>query len=149
MIKNIVVFSLLSPSYSTGMFGTGILSYFSFLRFLVMLNLTIFIVMFSFVMLPIIVSPYASGNSTYNQENGRWTLIQLAASSTHKKVLIPHLTTSRYRQHLQWVSKQRSPRPRHVSRVPYRSVVWWSKFLLFVFIRLWKKTTVPCCFLAY
>lgn len=63
-------FSLLSPFHSTGMFGTGILSYFSFLRFLVMLNFIIFLLMFSFVMLPIIVAPYASGNSTYSQTNG-------------------------------------------------------------------------------
>ncbi|XP_071770014.1 transmembrane channel-like protein 7 [Centroberyx gerrardi] len=53
-----------------GMFGTGILSYFSFLRFLVMLNLVIFLLMFSFVMLPIIIAPYASGNATYNQADG-------------------------------------------------------------------------------
>uniref|UniRef100_A0A8C5HF98 Transmembrane channel-like protein n=1 Tax=Gouania willdenowi TaxID=441366 RepID=A0A8C5HF98_GOUWI len=48
-----------------GMFGTGILSYFSFLRFLVMLNLIIFLLMFSFVMLPIIIAPSASGNITF------------------------------------------------------------------------------------
>lgn len=54
------------------MFGTGILSYFSFLRFLVMLNLIIFLLMFSFVMLPIIIAPYASGNVTYNQSDGEW-----------------------------------------------------------------------------
>ncbi|XP_028256161.1 LOW QUALITY PROTEIN: nodal modulator 1-like [Parambassis ranga] len=53
-----------------GMFGTGILSYFSFLRFLVMLNLIIFLLMFGFVMLPIIIAPYASGNATYNQSDG-------------------------------------------------------------------------------
>ncbi|KAG7485675.1 nodal modulator 1-like [Solea senegalensis] len=53
-----------------GMFGTGILSYFSFLRFLVMLNLIIFLLMFSFVMLPIIIAPHASGNTTYNQNDG-------------------------------------------------------------------------------
>ncbi|CAN9509957.1 unnamed protein product [Ophioblennius macclurei] len=53
-----------------GMFGTGILSYFSFLRFLVMLNFIIFLLMFSFVMLPIIIAPSASGNITYNQNDG-------------------------------------------------------------------------------
>lgn len=53
------------------MFGTGILSYFSFLRFLVMLNLVIFLLMFSFVMLPIIVVPQASGNITFNQNDGK------------------------------------------------------------------------------
>lgn len=57
------------------MFGTGILSYFSFLRFLVMLNFIIFLLMFSFIMLPIIIAPYASGNSTYNQSNGQWKLV--------------------------------------------------------------------------
>ncbi|XP_061578826.1 BOS complex subunit NOMO1 [Cololabis saira] len=53
-----------------GMFGTGILSYFSFLRFLVLLNLIIFLIMFSFVMLPIIIAPSVSGNITYNQHDG-------------------------------------------------------------------------------
>ncbi|XP_037326822.1 transmembrane channel-like protein 7 isoform X1 [Pungitius pungitius] len=53
-----------------GMFGTGILSYFSFLRFLVTLNLIIFVLMFSFVMLPIIIAPTASGNITYSQNDG-------------------------------------------------------------------------------
>ncbi|KAM8841968.1 transmembrane channel-like protein 7 [Synchiropus picturatus] len=53
-----------------GMFGTGILSYFSFLRFLVMLNLIIFTLMFGFVMLPIIIAPHASGNITYNINDG-------------------------------------------------------------------------------
>ncbi|KAI1896062.1 hypothetical protein AGOR_G00090930 [Albula goreensis] len=53
-----------------GMFGTGILSYFSFLRFLVLLNFVIFLLMFSFVMLPIIVAPHAGGNSTFNARDG-------------------------------------------------------------------------------
>lgn len=53
-----------------GMFGTGILSYFSFLRFLVVLNLVIFLLMFSFVMLPIIIAPHASGNITYDRNDG-------------------------------------------------------------------------------
>ncbi|KAF1394792.1 hypothetical protein PFLUV_G00004830 [Perca fluviatilis] len=53
-----------------GMFGTGILSYFSFLRFLVMLNLIIFVLMFSFVMLPLIIAPHVSGNITYTQKVG-------------------------------------------------------------------------------
>lgn len=59
------------------MFGTGILSYFSFLRFLVMLNLIIFLLMFSFVMLPIIVVPSASGNITFNQNDGEGLVFNL------------------------------------------------------------------------
>ncbi|NXA88001.1 TMC7 protein, partial [Melanocharis versteri] len=47
-----------------GKFGAGIQSYFSFLRFLVLLNFILFILMFSFVTLPIIVSEYGIFNST-------------------------------------------------------------------------------------
>ncbi|XP_066517905.1 transmembrane channel-like protein 7 [Hoplias malabaricus] len=48
-----------------GMFGTGILSYFSFLRFLVLLNFVMFLLMFGFVILPIITATYATSvNST-------------------------------------------------------------------------------------
>ncbi|NWI75266.1 TMC7 protein, partial [Dryoscopus gambensis] len=47
-----------------GKFGNGIQSYFSFLRFLVLLNFIIFILMFSFVTLPIIISKYGIFNST-------------------------------------------------------------------------------------
>lgn len=59
------------------MFGTGILSYFSFLRFLVMLNLIMFLLMFSFVMLPIIVVPRASGNITFNRNDGEGLVLNL------------------------------------------------------------------------
>ncbi|NWU84477.1 TMC7 protein, partial [Onychorhynchus coronatus] len=47
-----------------GTFGTGIQSYFSFLRFLVLLNFVIFILMFSFITLPTIISDYGLFNST-------------------------------------------------------------------------------------
>ncbi|KAG7214542.1 hypothetical protein INR49_023057 [Caranx melampygus] len=71
-----------------GMFGTGILSYFSFLRFLVMLNLVIFLLMFSFVMLPIIIAPYALGNTTYNQNDG--SLCSVYPSSARRGLVIFH-----------------------------------------------------------
>ncbi|XP_068002944.1 transmembrane channel-like protein 7 [Melanerpes formicivorus] len=48
-----------------GKFGTGIQSYFSFLRFLVLLNFVIFILMFSFVTLPTIISKYGIFNSSF------------------------------------------------------------------------------------
>ncbi|NWU55352.1 TMC7 protein, partial [Dromas ardeola] len=48
-----------------GKFGTGIQSYFSFLRFLVLLNFIIFILMFSFVTLPSIISKYGMFNSSF------------------------------------------------------------------------------------
>ncbi|NXQ17030.1 TMC7 protein, partial [Peucedramus taeniatus] len=47
-----------------GKFGAGIQSYFSFLRFLVLLNFITFILMFSFVTLPTIISKYGIFNST-------------------------------------------------------------------------------------
>ncbi|XP_037620100.1 LOW QUALITY PROTEIN: nodal modulator 1 [Sebastes umbrosus] len=71
-----------------GMFGTGILSYFSFLRFLVMLNLIIFVLMFSFVMLPIIIAPNASGNITYNQNDG--SVCSVYPSSARRGLVIFH-----------------------------------------------------------
>ncbi|NXA38491.1 TMC7 protein, partial [Eudromia elegans] len=48
-----------------GKFGTGIQSYFSFLRFLVLLNFVIFILMFSFVTLPSVISKYGIFNSSF------------------------------------------------------------------------------------
>ncbi|NWU91796.1 TMC7 protein, partial [Upupa epops] len=50
-----------------GKFGTGVQSYFSFLRFLVVLNFVIFILMFSFVTLPSIISKYGIFNSTFTK----------------------------------------------------------------------------------
>ncbi|CAN8191819.1 unnamed protein product [Coccothraustes coccothraustes] len=47
-----------------GKFGAGIQSYFSFLRFLVLLNFISFILMFSFVTLPTMISKYGLFNST-------------------------------------------------------------------------------------
>ncbi|NXI57152.1 TMC7 protein, partial [Chloroceryle aenea] len=48
-----------------GKFGTGIQSYFCFLRFLVLLNFIMFILMFSFVTLPTIISQYGIFNSSF------------------------------------------------------------------------------------
>ncbi|XP_039537966.1 transmembrane channel-like protein 7 isoform X2 [Pimephales promelas] len=51
------------------MFGTGILSYFSFLRFLVLLNFIMFLLMFVFVMLPVILASHTSASITYGSTN--------------------------------------------------------------------------------
>lgn len=42
-----------------------------------MLNLIIFLLMFSFVMLPIIVVPRASGNITFNRNDGEGLVLNL------------------------------------------------------------------------
>ncbi|KAM8934193.1 transmembrane channel-like protein 7 [Pelodytes ibericus] len=47
-----------------GKFGTGIGSYFSFLRFLVLLNLVIFILVFCFTTLPVTISKHGVFNSS-------------------------------------------------------------------------------------
>ncbi|NXC38210.1 TMC7 protein, partial [Penelope pileata] len=48
-----------------GKFGTGIQSYFSFLRFLVLLNFLIFILVFGFITLPAVISNYGIFNSSF------------------------------------------------------------------------------------
>ncbi|CAJ0945424.1 unnamed protein product [Ranitomeya imitator] len=47
-----------------GKFGTGIGSYFSFLRFVVLLNFVIFLLMFCFITLPLVISKMEVFNST-------------------------------------------------------------------------------------
>ncbi|XP_008281094.1 transmembrane channel-like protein 7 [Stegastes partitus] len=75
-----------------GMFGTGILSYFSFLRFLVVLNLIIFLIKFSFVMLPIIIAPYASGNITYNLNDAGVCTVYPSSSRLGLVIFHEHIT---------------------------------------------------------
>ncbi|XP_053132067.1 transmembrane channel-like protein 7 isoform X3 [Hemicordylus capensis] len=58
-----------------GKFGTGIQSYFSFLRFLVLLNIVIFLLMFSFITLPSALSRHGVFNSSS---------VQVSPSTEHR-----------------------------------------------------------------
>ncbi|NXI72409.1 TMC7 protein, partial [Anseranas semipalmata] len=62
-----------------GKLGTGIQSYFSFLRFLVLLNFLIFILMFSFVTLPTVISEYGIFNSSFVKFSPKTTESQCTA----------------------------------------------------------------------
>ncbi|KAH0631901.1 hypothetical protein JD844_019800 [Phrynosoma platyrhinos] len=59
--------------YLSGKFGTGIQSYFSFLRFLVLLNLVIFLLVFSFITLPSVVFQHGVVNGSYVKVSLRQT----------------------------------------------------------------------------
>ncbi|XP_042294065.1 transmembrane channel-like protein 7 isoform X2 [Sceloporus undulatus] len=56
-----------------GKFGTGIQSYFSFLRFLVVLNLVIFLLVFSFITLPSIIFQHGVVNGSHVKVSLRQT----------------------------------------------------------------------------
>uniref|UniRef100_UPI00358EB5CB transmembrane channel-like protein 7 isoform X1 n=2 Tax=Myxine glutinosa TaxID=7769 RepID=UPI00358EB5CB len=68
-VKNTLVYTQLwrgSLTVIAGRFGSGIQSYFSFLRFLVVLNLLVFMLCFCFISVPTIIWQYL-GNSTQMQ----------------------------------------------------------------------------------
>ncbi|KAK2909581.1 hypothetical protein QQF64_000446 [Cirrhinus molitorella] len=75
-----------------GMFGTGILSYFSFLRFLVLLNFIMFLLMFVFVMLPVIVTSHGEHNVTYSRTNVSACSAYPASSRQGLVVFHEHIT---------------------------------------------------------
>lgn len=150
-----------SPAF-TGMFGTGIQSYFYFLRFLVMLNLIIFLLMFSFVMLPIIVAPHASGNISYDLNDGeesRHLLVVYISAYQHptaheimwfcsfilKSRISSQVWTFHCRKCVQRVSHQRTSWFGHLPWAHYRSALWWGKSVFYL-IR-WSEN--KCCFLAH
>ncbi|XP_042621882.1 transmembrane channel-like protein 7 [Cyprinus carpio] len=76
-----------------GMFGTGILSYFSFLRFLVLLNFIMFLLMFVFVMLPVIITSHSAHNVTYSSSSNVSACSEYLGSSRQGLVVFhEHIT---------------------------------------------------------
>lgn len=78
-----------------GQFGSGVVSYFVFLRWLMLLNLFVFLILFSFVSLPTLVicadtrQPVAEGhaNNTSNATSCKYDFAYIDANETDKGVL--------------------------------------------------------------
>uniref|UniRef100_UPI00398EE235 transmembrane channel-like protein 7 isoform X2 n=1 Tax=Pristiophorus japonicus TaxID=55135 RepID=UPI00398EE235 len=71
-----------------GKFGTGIQSYFSFLRFLVLLNFVNFLLMFTFVTIPMIISKHGVVNITHVQVSSSVVAEECTVYEAHNQGLI-------------------------------------------------------------